>query len=87
MRLASFNIWDGQQQIFKDFIDAKSEMLFIQSTYSKHIVLFKSLEFNVDCWYHLALTHNKSRLFSGLSSISMYVNCAFIEKISCPHIS
>ncbi|KAG1474371.1 hypothetical protein G6F56_000395 [Rhizopus delemar] len=84
--LPLFNIWDDQQQIFRVFIDAESKSLLIQSAYSKQPVVFKQFEFQVGRWYHLALVHNKSRLSSRLSSISMYVNGAFNEKISCPYI-
>ncbi|ORE05463.1 hypothetical protein BCV72DRAFT_250593 [Rhizopus microsporus var. microsporus] len=70
--LPLFNVWSDQQQVFRVFIDARSKMLLVQSSYSKQPVLFKSFEFHVGFWYHLALVHNKSRLSPRLSSISMY---------------
>ncbi|CEG78631.1 hypothetical protein RMATCC62417_13208 [Rhizopus microsporus] len=84
--LPLFNVWSDQQQIFRVFIDARSKMLLVQSSYSKQPVLFKSFEFHVGFWYHLALVHNKSRLSPRLSSISMYVNGIFIEKVACSYI-
>ncbi|RCI07112.1 hypothetical protein CU098_000831 [Rhizopus stolonifer] len=84
--LPLFNVWNDQQQVFRVFIDAKSKMLLIQSSYSKQPVLFKGFEFQVGFWYHLVLVHNKSRLASRLSSVSMYVNGVFIEKVTCPYI-
>ncbi|EIE91401.1 hypothetical protein RO3G_16112 [Rhizopus delemar RA 99-880] len=68
--LSLFSIWNDQQQTFRVFIDAKSKMLLIQSSYSKQPILFKSFEFQVGYWYHLVLVHNRSRLASRLSSIN-----------------
>ncbi|KAI9243796.1 hypothetical protein BY458DRAFT_448092 [Sporodiniella umbellata] len=70
--LPLFNVWSDNQQVFRIFVDARSKMLLIQSSYSKQPVLFKGFEFQTGLWYHLVLVHNKSRLASRLSSVSMY---------------
>ncbi|KAI9273684.1 hypothetical protein BY458DRAFT_533167 [Sporodiniella umbellata] len=70
--LSLFHVWDDQEQLFRVFIDTESKLLFVQSNYSKQPIIFKQFKFDLGQWYHLVLVHNKSRLSSRLSSLSLY---------------
>ncbi|KAI8082152.1 hypothetical protein BDF21DRAFT_338329, partial [Thamnidium elegans] len=60
--LTLFSVLENETPMLKIYVDAKSKMLHVYNTNSKYDIVFKSFEFHVGFWYHLALVHHKSRL-------------------------
>lgn len=78
---------DEQRTLLRIQIGATSRRLQVQCGTNKQIIEFGSIEIQSGYWYHLGLVHQKSRLGSNLSTMTMFINGIRIEQNRCPYLS
>ncbi|OZJ02277.1 hypothetical protein BZG36_05064 [Bifiguratus adelaidae] len=82
-----FDLYDSESRNLLSFsIDSKTQRLVIK-TLEKYVAMFETFEFQTGYWYHLALVHHKSKMGLGSSTMSMFVNGAFIDQIRCAYVT
>ncbi|KAI7902409.1 uncharacterized protein BX663DRAFT_435824, partial [Cokeromyces recurvatus] len=72
--LSLFSLYDNTSLVFKIYVDAKTKQLRVYNIASKQDIIFKTFQFNIGVWYHIALVHHRPRISIKFSSMDLFIN-------------
>ncbi|KAI9318572.1 hypothetical protein BX666DRAFT_1855381 [Dichotomocladium elegans] len=83
--LVSF--FDGDKTVFRLSINPTNKRLQVHQSGNKPVLEYDSFEFQIGYWYHISLVHQRSKLGTNLSTLSLFVNGVCLQQLRCPYLA